>query len=378
MAPGTGNSARQMFDKDDPFSLDTLIRADIDRRADGIDPRGLFERIRATNAGASDIPKTLRLPVGRRIIRWASGISAAAAAVLIAILLGTHGATPAQASPRELLLEARKQFSAPVDRCYLVEMRKDSPMLQQEEMRATSSPSATQPSRNVLLQQSRMTLLWTRGDQFWMTPINAGQPFAWGRGKAGDYWIALGQRRGVQYDPAEPIPPFISHTSDIMSMRLDVLLDDVLGDNFELTRLPPTDQQLPTTVSIRATLKKTRFHPLKAARIEFDEQTKVVRKLVLEREPPGVPPVTLTYLLVDTEPRDDRSYELAGHLEADYELFDSKNQPARRGLLMRFFGPGMMDNPMRPMNPNQPPTGPRGFGPRPLPPATQPSSREGL
>jgi len=302
---------------------------------------------------------------------------AAASGLRFAFLLAPRGSRPAKASPRELLLEARRQFQAPVDRCYLVEVRKDSPLLEQDDARANSTSSSTQPSRNALLQQARMTLLWTRGDQFWMTPINAGQPLAWGRGKAGDYWIAMGPRRGVQFDPAEPIPPFISHTSDIMSMRLDVLLDDVLGNDFELTRLPPTDQQTPTTVSIRAALKIGRFHPLKAARIEFDEQTKVVRKLVLERAPMGMPAVTLTYLLVDTEPREDRSYELAGHLESEYELFDSRNQPARRMLLMRFFGPGM-DNPMRPMNPNQPPPGPRGFNPRPMPPATQPASREGL
>src|SRR4051812_17102266 len=99
----------------DPL-LDTLIRADLDRRADAIDPRALFDRITAgrraadtaaaiaekpaggTTGGTALLPRrSLRLPVGRRVARWVSGISAAAAAIVIAVLLGTQGATPAQA-----------------------------------------------------------------------------------------------------------------------------------------------------------------------------------------------------------------------------------------------------------------------------------------
>jgi len=139
---------------DDPINpdpiLDTLVRADLDRRADAIDPRALFTRIEGTLAAHSDsatIPavsrrdsqhrndelrlgtvgtatRTLRLPVARRVARWGSGISAAAAAIVIAVLLGTQGATPAQASPETILRQARDQAKLPRDRCYLVEMRK--------------------------------------------------------------------------------------------------------------------------------------------------------------------------------------------------------------------------------------------------------------
>lgn len=367
-----------MSEPNEPTSLETLIRADLDHRADAIDSRPLFESIRASSS--LEAPRILRLPIRRRIIRWVSGISAAAAAIIIAVLLATQSATPAQASPRELLLEARRQFQAPVDRCYLVEMRKDAELLEQDDTRNSHGSATTQPAKINLLQQSRMTLLWTRGDQFWMTPINAPQPFAWGRGKFGDYWIAMGSRRAVQFAPQERVPAPLQHTADILSMQLDRLLDDVLGSDFNLERQSPTEQQPATTINIRATLKLGHHHPLRSVRIEFDEQTKVVRKLVLERAPTGMPVVTVTYLLVDTEPREDRSYELAGHIEPDAEIFDADNQPGRRMMMMRFFGPGMMEPPnMRPMNPNQPMSVP---GQRPFPqhpqPSTQPTSHDAL
>jgi hypothetical protein len=361
-----------------PISLETLVRADLDRRADAIDTQALFDRIRHAS-----VPVPLRLPTSRRVIRWFSGISAAAAAVLIVFLL-SQGSAPAQASPRELLLEARRQLQVPRDRCYLVEMRKESELLEQEDSRPPRGGAATQTTRIPLLQQSRMTLLWTRGDQFWMTPINAPQPFAWGRGKAGDYWISLGPWRGVQY-AANEVPPLLQHTADILSMQVDRLLDDVLRD-FDVVRLSPTDPQPATTVTIQATLKPGHRHPaLRGARIEFDEQTKVVRKLVLERTRFGVHVATVTYLLVDTEPREDRSYELTGHLEPQHELLDARNDPGGRWMLLRrFFDPGMVEPPIRPMNPNQPmnpmnPMNPRSPGmrpPLPLPPTTRPETRE--
>lgn len=366
-----------MTEREPPTSLETLVRADLDRRADAIDARALFERIRET--AESQGPASLRLPVGRRVVRWISGISAAAAAVLIVVLLATQSATPAQASAESLLLEARKQLQVPIDRCYLVEMRKESDLLDQEDPRAGRTSSSTQPTRNSLLQQSRMTLLWTRGDQFWMTPINAPQPFAWGRGKAGDYWIAVGPRRGVQFAPYE-VPPPLLRTADILSMQVDRLLDDVLK-NFDLTRVPPSDQS-PTTIVIKATLKPGSRHPaLHSARIEFDEQTKVIRKLVIGRSLYGQPVATLTYRLVDTDNRDDRSYELVGHLEPEHELFDAANEMGRRMLMRRLFDPATAEPaPMRPMNPNGPMSvpGQRMFPPRPQPPATQPATRDGL
>src|SRR5688572_29606856 len=119
-------------------TLDTLARADLDRRADVVDPRALFARIKHSMGSSADavhdVPhshRTLRLPVGRRIARWVSGISAAAAAVVIAVLLATQGATTAQASPEAILREAQKQALVPRDRCYLVEARKESELLEQ-------------------------------------------------------------------------------------------------------------------------------------------------------------------------------------------------------------------------------------------------------
>ncbi|QOV91685.1 hypothetical protein [Humisphaera borealis] len=353
-----------MFDR--PFhsdsnadgQLDMLVRADLDRRADQVDPRALFARIRASSpALAADESIADRPPmrlVGaahpvRRVFKWMGGLSAAAAAIVVAFILGTQG-TPAQASPETILRDAQKIHQLPLDRCYLVEIKKESALLEQ------SYP---------MMQKSRVTRLWTRGDRYWIESVNMQQRFAWGRDEKGDLWIALGTQRGLRFG-ADEIPLWLKHSAEVYSMRIDHLLDEMLRD-FDLTREAAPAGQPSSTIVINAKLKPGRRHPaLGGARIEFDGETKVIRKLVLDRTRMGEPIATVTYLLVDTQSQDAALYTLEGQLEAPYEIFSSTDENQRRIWLGRFFGPMIQEFNLAPRRPGdvRPPLGPDG---KPIP-----------
>jgi len=350
--------------RDGDGDLETLVRADLDRRADEVDPRKLFARIRQTlgadstdAASATSQPahaalepatalfrasSTLRLPVARRVARWMGGLSAAAAAIVIAFLFGSQGST-AQASPESILRDAQKIHQLPLDRCYLVEVKKDSALLEQ------SFP---------MMQKSRVTRLWTRGDRYWIESVNLQQRFAWGRDEKGDFWIALGTQRGIRF-AADEVPIWLKVSAEVYSMRIEHLLEEVLRD-FDLSREAASPGQPSSIIAVNARLKPGRRHPaLRGARIEFDGETKVVRKLVLERTRHGEPVATVTYLLVDTQPQDTALYTLEGQLEVPYEVYTSSDETQRRQWLGRFFGP--MLNEMAP--PHRPPGKPRPGGP---------------
>lgn len=364
--------------------LDLLVRADLDRRADQIDPRAMLARIRGSIASPDATP-TMRLVGGsaapsqpvRRAFKWMGGLSAAAAAIVVAFILGSQGVNTAVASPETILRDAQKVHQLPLDRCYLVEIKKESALLEQ------SYP---------MMRKSHVTRLWTRGDRYWIESVNLQQRFAWGRDEKGDLWIALGTQRGLRFGSDE-IPLWLKHSAEVYSMRVDHLLDEMLRD-FDLVREPIPAGQPSSTIVITATLKPGRRHPaLGGARIEFDGETKVVRKLVLDRTRMGEPIATVTYLLVDTQSQDATLYTLEGQLEAPYEIFTSKDETERRMWLGRFFGPMIQEFNLAPRRPGEgrpmdgrppldgrpgdgrmlegrPPLGPDG---RPLPrPATRP------
>src|SRR5947209_8133470 len=110
------------FEHDQP--LETWVRANLDRRADAIDPRPLFERIRRTMRderadGASAIQtdrgrrRVFRLLTARRIGRWAGGFAAAAAVAVLAFIFGSH-TSPAQASAEALVRDAMRVHQIPM------------------------------------------------------------------------------------------------------------------------------------------------------------------------------------------------------------------------------------------------------------------------
>jgi len=336
-------------------TLETLVRADLDRRADAVDPRPLFERVRrsmqseagdppaASGAGGVHTARRRVLPFpAARPYRRLAGWAAAAAAVVLAFVFGSQ-VPPVQAGAEAIVREAQRSHQVPVDRCYLVEVRQDSELLQE------AYPMTT---------QARLTRLWTRGDRFWLESVHPQQRWAWGRDDRGNVWMALGSRRGIQFEPGE-IPSWLKVSFDVWNMQPDKLLGEVRRD-FDLHREPPGPGQPGTTVAIRARPKPGHTHPeLRGARLEIDAETKVVRKLVLERTRMGQPFATVTYTLIDTQTRDDRLFELEGHLEAPYEIYTRENEPQRRRVLaMRWLAPQIGDR-LRPTPSRSPQTSPK-------------------
>ncbi len=155
--------------------LETLVRADLDRRADAVDPRPLFERVRRSlrSEGGEDPPSAsggartachyvLRFPAGGPFRRLAWGGSGSGGRARVRLRLpGLAG--PGQL-PRRSSARLQRIHRIPVDRCYLVEALQDSELLQE------AYPMTT---------QARLTRLWTRGDRFWLESVD---PSGAGRG----------------------------------------------------------------------------------------------------------------------------------------------------------------------------------------------------
>src|SRR3954463_11450361 len=96
-----GDDAMSGSESEFQQTLETLVRADLDRRADAVDPRPLFERVRRSlRSGGGDPPvasggahtarhHVLCFPAARQLRRLAWG-AAAAAAVALAFVFGSQ------------------------------------------------------------------------------------------------------------------------------------------------------------------------------------------------------------------------------------------------------------------------------------------------
>ena len=88
-------------------------------------------------------------------------------------------------------------------------------------------------------------------------------------------------------------------------------------------------------------MKPGRSHPsIKSVVLEIDAESRVVRRMVIERMYKGQPFATVTCTLVETETLDDDKFLLEGHLLAPYTIYTRDFEPARRReLISRWFGP---------------------------------------
>jgi hypothetical protein len=293
--------------------IDALVGAHLRRQAETVDAGALLARVRA---GASPA-RTLRLPRPGRRARWAV---LTAAGLLAAFLAGQY-LGPAQAGAETLVREAREAHALPLDRCYLVQW----------------VPAAgSLPARLPRLAQARETRLWTRGDRFWLESTDPGRRWAWGRDDRGAVWLALGRGHGLRYEPGE-VPEPVAAACDVCGMRVETLLGDVLAD-FDLRREPPGPGS--TAYRVRAEPKPGRAHPaLRSALLEVDAETRVLRRLVLERTRRGKPLASVTFTLVESGARPDGTYQLEGHLDPGAPVYSPANKQRQRAPLLRaFFG----------------------------------------
>jgi hypothetical protein len=302
--------------------LEALVRALLQHQAERIDPAPVYARLCVSLAASPQLDPLVPSLLRRRFWRRVAWATAAAAALLFAFLGGLQ-LRSGQASAESIIQQAQAAHSLPLDRCYLVEVRRDSPLLDE------STPLTIPP---------RVIQLWTRGDRIWIESVQPKRRWAWGRDENGNVWMAFGPHRAIRFTRDE-VPPWLALGCDIFAMRLETLLDEVLRD-FVLERT--TDGAgMPAAQVVTATVKPGHQHPnLRQARIEIDAETKVIRRLVLTRTRQGQPFATITYTLVESRPQDDSKYVLEGHLAAPFEVFTPTTHPQEcRKILDGWFDP---------------------------------------
>ena len=307
--------------------VERLVRAHLERGADATDPRPLFRRIQQALPAAvySDVPKVRRPWTAWAVWKW-TGVAAAAALVITGFVLFIHD-RPALAKGETVVREARRAHLLPIDRCYLVEVRRESSLV------AELSPA------NPQVRQNR---LWTRGDRFWVEAAHPEARWAWGRDEANRFWIAFGRHAAVRME-ADEVPIWLNVYCDLHSLNFEKWLGEVLN-RFELTReMKPGDADS-STIVVRAKAKARASLPqypsVSSAELEIDAETRVVRRMVVRRVLNDKPFATVTYTLAETDALDPADYRLEGHVSNPSEIYTRENKPERRKeLLARWFGP---------------------------------------
>jgi hypothetical protein len=314
---------------DPPADLDVerLVRSHLERSAETIDPRALFGKIQQSLGARSPdpLPRARRRPGIKTALKW-TGAAAAAAAIVAGFALLIQERT-ALAKGETVVREARRAHLLPIDRCYLVEIKRESSLV------AELSPANP---------QVRQTRLWTRGDRFWVESVRPEQRWAWGRDEVNRFWIAFGPHTAVRME-ADEVPYWLNVYCDLHSLNFEKWLGEVLN-RFELTRETKTGDVDSSIIVVRAKAKARAKHPqftsVASAELEIDAETKVVRRMVVRRVLDEKPFATVSYSLTETDALDPADYQVEGHLKSPSEIFTRENGPERRKeLLTRWFGP---------------------------------------
>ncbi len=317
--------------------IDALVLRHLEQQAELFDPRPLLARIQSNVAqvdlailsepvveglAKSNGLKTTRMPFGRferfassrALRRFATAAASLAAIVLVAFVLRSTERESAAAVVRETQLI----HALPVDRCYVVEVQ---------------DPGYASADR---VPVNRIDRLWTRGDQFFLESTNTEHRWAWGRDETGAYWTTYGRRTGYKLEPDE-VPAWLDTSCDILSMRLETMLDEVLRD-FTLTW--NHDASLPGLKVVHASDNRGRRLPwLKEVRLEIDSETKVLRKAIVFRRDKQNQIVTVTYTLAGMEAQPDGSYQLESRLEQPSAIYTRANKPEKRlEIMTKLFG----------------------------------------
>ena len=161
----------------------------------------------------------------------------------------------------------------PVDRCYLVEVRRESSMA------AELSPASPQ------VRLTRSGLAATASGSSRCVPK---QRWAWGRDEENRFWIAFGPHTAVSLE-ADEVPFGISIYCDLHVLNVEKLLGDVLN-RFDVNREAKAADGDPSTIRIHATARvvadqqKQKQHPgIHTVDLEIDAETRVVRRMVVRR-----------------------------------------------------------------------------------------------
>jgi hypothetical protein len=318
-----------MTEPDSPTDLEIerLVRASLDRASERVDPRPLFDRIAA---GSRSRRRKPAYPW-----RWA-GLGAAALVLIGVCFPIVRQDRRVLAKGETVVREAREAHLQPIDRCYLVEVRRESSLA------AEIAPN---------LPQVRQTRLWTRGDRFWVESVRPDQRWAWGRDEANRFWISFGPHAAIRYE-ADEVPDWLNLYCDVHSLNVERWLGDVL-DRFDLTREDVPADEDASTIRIKAKARDVvAIGPgVQSAELEVDAETRVIRRMVVRRVMNGEPLATVTYSLSETDALDPAVYEAEGHLVDPSEISTrDHNSQRRKELVARWFGnrPGRWTRPLDP------------------------------
>ncbi|MFN6130434.1 MAG: hypothetical protein ACK6DC_24165 [Planctomycetota bacterium] len=239
----------------------------------------------------------------------------AAAAVLIVGIsyFFLQGDRLALAGASQLVQAAIHTHAAAIERIYVVEVKRG-------------------PTNDKLVELPRDVRVATQGDKFW-AQMRGQREWVWGRNEAGAVWMTLGPKQAVVVNAEEMGMP-LRYIGDLYSLHLETLLKSFL----KYYQLELSDGPADSTVIVATPRRAWSNRPLKRATIEVDRETKVIRKLLLEREVDGSNSVS-TFTLVESRLADESLYRPEGHLSAPYEIFGTETQvSSRRERVMNWFG----------------------------------------
>lgn len=243
-----------------------------------------------------------------------AGWFGAAAVVLVAVFLIGRWQSTALASPTALVRAAIETHGEPVERVYVVSVEPKPP----------SDPGSTPP---------RDVRIATQGDQFWVEMTRGETRWVWGRDLDGAIWLTIGSRWAIRIEPDE-IGPWLQFTSDVYSLELTSLLNNVL----ENCRLEYSSGSESTHV-ITATPGRRWRGRVRQITIECDKETRAIRRLVVQREMPQQGVTTTIFTLVDSRAADASRYQPEGHLAAPQGVLSRhSHDKRRREILANWFG----------------------------------------
>ena len=268
----------------------------------------------AVHRQTSLAPNSRRRPTSWHL-RSASWIVAAAALILVVAIIAGRTDKEAFADATRIVQAAVHAHAEAVERVYAVNVERYDP-----------------PAVPFTLPKD--VRVSTLGNRFWVEIRSRRGHLCFGRGEGGEIWVALGRWRGMRIEPDE-VGPMLQDIADLYSLNLESLLQGVLeGHTLEK---PVTEG---TTHVIKATPKSANRGWVRDVTIEVDQETKAVRRLVVQRlaRRPGT--ATVTFTLVDARLPDESQYCLEGHVKEPDRVLTRESWPdRRRELLEKWVGP---------------------------------------
>lgn len=291
------------------------------------EPRSVFLPVEVAAGGSPGVPGEARQrPPGETVVRgpvlgtWRRLLAGVSLVALLGlgVVLFQRQATTALAKPASLIRAAGATHAQAVERVYLVST---------ERLSATPDGGVAREMRDVRV----MTL----GNRFYVEMNRGQRRLVWGRNDDNGVWICLGARQAVIVEPDEIGAP-LEYLANLYSLNLESLLESFLR-NCDLQR---QDSSSATHVIEVLPRWPMRGRWLRSALIEIDRETKVVRRLTIERETPQQGSQVITFQLVDSRVAEETRYRPEGHLAEPFQLLTRHSQPdQRRELLRGWFSP---------------------------------------